>query len=182
MNEFEEDDQIRGLPKFSERPDIAPLKIWFSRVHSNIGEIQSAIDDKTGFFIFKTHTYSKDELRGHPNFRRVEVLVENIGENIRLWDEAGKLTRKEKSIYFKERMRVEKSLGELRKNIASRKQTFLEAITDFVRRIMTYLPELAAVGLNWLGQRFLGIPGLGNFLRLTDQRSINKEIDDVWKD
>lgn len=174
-------DQVNGVPEGVDLPPLGPvpnkvgISLWFGRVTRELEQIESDISSKQGFLIFKSHTYSKTELRQHPSFRLTEALVDQIGHNVTLWEREGKLSGPERALYIKCRTEAEAKTSELRRQIAARKDTALEGITQFLRNIMDKLPDLIPLLLKGAG-RMLGLPDFS-----AQRRAERKRLDDEWE-
>lgn len=166
------------LPPLGAMPTRMGLTLWFGRVQRELDQLESDISSKEGFFVFKTHTYSKTELRQHPSFRLVEVLVDQIGNHVSMWEAEGKLTGPERSAYIKSRADVERQTSELRRQIAARRDTVFEGITTFLRYIMDKLPNLLETLLVEGGRMLLGLPPSPR----SSQGRIRQKLDSEWED
>lgn len=118
----------------------------FRKVYYEIDYLKSKIYKKTGFFIFKSHTYSVEDLLKSEHFERVYSITEKIGSDAQNWYRTGNLSDPEKNSYEEERDNVDHKLHMVRLEIQDREPTWWESICDsfgsFVDMVMKNMPKL----------------------------------------
>ncbi len=118
----------------------------FKPVFREIELIELQINQKKGWFIFKTHICSKKELLESQHFSKINSITEKIGDDIENWTKNNHFSFIEKKIYTESREKVDDQLHNLRKKIIKRQDTFWESFVstfgDFIERIMDNMPIL----------------------------------------
>lgn len=152
---------IDKLPDVVRNPHT--IKIIFAKVYGAIDELRAHIFMKDGWFIFKEHTFSKDELLNHPIFANVYAMLGQVDDLVSRWSEKSDhstLNEDEKDIvkfYHENRVAVEHRLSELRQEILNRKPTFWEqliyAIELLIKRVFIALPAISRALLEYVGIR-----------------------------
>ena len=109
---------------------------------------------QTEGWLFKTHTYTKEQLISSPEHHKIYSVTEKIGSDLQLWYKLGQITEDQHQEYIEERNEDEYRLKRLNESIQYRKPTLWEHIklpfSQFVIMVMKNLPET-------LKERFLKI-------------------------
>jgi len=127
------------------------LKLWFSKVRTELRIIEASIGAKTGGFIFKVHRYTKEELLALPEFQKVGSLCGQIDSLVSGWQSNNSVDEEGLRIYHENRLEIEDFIGELKARIIQRNPTFAESIKHFaVVFLSSVLPMLPASILGML--------------------------------
>ena len=117
----------------------------FRKVYIEMESLERKIYRKDGFFIFKSHTFSIEELLDSPHHHKIFSITEKIGDDMENWFNAGKLTTEEEEIYYFERDKTDDELHRINMAIEDREPTWWEEIKgpfgEFVIIILNNLPE-----------------------------------------
>ena len=101
--------------------------------------------EKVGFYFFKSHIHTIEELLDSPHHHKVFSITEKIGDDMKSWFNAGKLTTEEEEIYHFERDKTDDELHRINMNIKDREPTLWEEIkvpfVEFGTMILNNLPE-----------------------------------------
>ncbi len=101
-----------------------------------------------GFWIFKSHVFTINELLESPHFSKIDSTVEKIGDDVNHWHERGQLSFFDKQFYWENKTILDDEVHLLRVAIIERQPTwwenFHDAFDDFFNLIMSKLPELGS--------------------------------------
>lgn len=129
----------------------------FKPIFRELELLQLKIHKKQGWFIFKTHVWTQEELLKSEHIRKIISISEKIGDDIENWRKNKQLSLIEQRIYNKNREKVDNYLHTIRKDIEERPETFWEQLaTSFgkvIPQIMNHLPEIIPknIALKFLG-------------------------------
>jgi hypothetical protein len=70
----------------------------FNRVFREIRELESKIYKKGGFWIFKTHVYSKEALKNSEHHVKFDYITNKIGSDALSWNRFGQLTQQARAV------------------------------------------------------------------------------------
>lgn len=162
---------------FFERQDnlnhLNSLSNWFDRIFREIAVVQSQINQKNGFWIFKRHIYSQEELLNSPILNKIDAMTQNIGYNLESWAKYGKLGKETQEFYTRKRDEVSSKLNQTNYRIAQRQPTWWEQSGAFflgaTQHILQNLPLIVEL-ISITRHRF---PGLGKQL-LSGMKSVKK--------
>jgi hypothetical protein len=133
--------------------EMRAIKSGFKRAFDEIELLQAKIHLTKGAWIFKLHKYSGAELEKSEHYDKIYAITEKLGDDVKNWHNAGKLSNRELNFYHKQRDILDSRLNGVRLEIISRKPTFLEifleSFNSFFDAVMLSLPRL---------QRFLPAP------------------------
>jgi hypothetical protein len=142
----------------------------FRPVFREIEYIKNKIHLKEGFFIFKSHIYSVNELLESEHHAKINSIAEKIGDDFMNWDKRGEISVKGKKIYVDKRFETEEELHRLNLEIQTRQRTWWEetsqALIMFVKVVMKKLPIPVLTFLVGKIGDVLGIPLIGIVARL----------------
>ena len=79
--------------------DATSLYQKFRHVHCEIDYIRAKIHQKRGFWFFKSHIYSVDELLESPHHARIYTITAKIGDDAGNWYKCGQLSKEGKKSY-----------------------------------------------------------------------------------
>ena len=134
----------------------------FRKVYIELESLEREIYRKSGFLFFKSHIHTIEELLDSPHHHKVFSITEKIGDDMKSWFNAGKLTTEEEEIYHFERDKTDDELHRINMNIKDREPTLWEEIkvpfVEFGTMILNNLPE--AFKSNMLLSFFKKIPKL----------------------
>lgn len=109
---------------------------------------------QTEGWLFKTHTYTKEQLISSPEHHKIYSVTEKIGSDLQLWYTLGQITEDQHQEYIEERNEVEYRLKRLNESIQYRKPTLWEHIKQpFIQFVVAVMKNLPAT----LKERFLKI-------------------------
>ena len=132
----------------------------FKKVHREIEVIRSKINQQQGFFVFKSHTYSVDELLESKHHRKIDSITGQIGSDVMKWCDNGAMSDADKESYQEHIDDVEEELNDINESICNRQPTWWEkcsgALTAFVRLIVSNMPIPGRRLLANLGSKLLG--------------------------
>jgi hypothetical protein len=139
----------------------------FNRVFREIIFLESKINEKTGFWIFQTHVYSKETLFNSDHHSKIDSITEKIGSDVMSWDKFGKLTKEGRSFYENTKKEVQDQLEQVGKIIAHREPTWWEGIesffVEFIVKVVSNMPEILIENLAF--PLFKKMPGLSGFFK-----------------
>ena len=117
----------------------------FRKVYIELESLEREIYRKSGFLFFKSHIHTIEELLDSPHHHKVFSITEKIGDDMKSWFNAGKLTTEEEEIYHFERDKTDDELHRINMNIKDREPTLWEEIkvpfVEFGTMILNNLPE-----------------------------------------
>lgn len=142
-------------------PNANTLRLIFAKIYAAIGELEARIHTQRGWWVFKEHEHSQDDLLSDPAFERIYSLTGNLDSIVQNWN-SHKLNSSISEddatavqVYFDGRVQIENKLSELRKNIILRESTkweqFLEALELLIKRVMRAIPAIASEILSRIG-------------------------------
>ncbi|QEY59874.1 hypothetical protein FXF61_12235 [Pseudomonas sp. C27(2019)] len=109
---------------------------------------------QTEGWLFKTHTYTKEQLISSPEHHKIYSVTEKIGSDLQLWYKLGQITEEQHQEYIEERNEVEYRLKRLNESIQYRKPTLWEHIKQpLIQFVIVVMKNLPAT----LKERFLKI-------------------------
>lgn len=124
----------------------------YKKVNEQIKQLHSEINSQDGFFLFKKHKYTIEELLESPHFNKINAITEKLGNDIQNWYINGKISNDEKKLYDNVRSRIEKDLNEVTVKIVLREHTWSEKISKvfqkFINIIMDNLPNIPVACLD----------------------------------
>lgn len=135
-----------------EREDIETCRDRFERnfkkVFNEIDLLRNKIYKKDAIlWIIPYHVYKKEELLNSEHQRRIYSITEKIGDDVKNWDNQGKLKFGEKTVYNQYRNKVETELLDINYEIENREPTWWEAFQEkfriFITKIMNNLPTIS---------------------------------------
>lgn len=134
-------------------------------MHSYIDVLENKISVKSGFWVFKSHIYTIEELLKSDEHKKIYSLAEKTGDDIKHIDENGKLSFLERNYYHTQRNRVEDRLREMNQKISIRQPTWWESMKEplikFVYIVMEIMPERYQTLLQNVGVKLIGWTGKG---------------------
>jgi len=121
------------------------MSLKFKKVYRELDSLKSKIYKKDGWFIFKTHKYSIEELLESPNHQRILSITKKIGDDIKNWKKNKNLSLDDEKAYFYNRDNIDDKLHETNILIEDRNPTFWEnmktPLIKFRNFVMENLPE-----------------------------------------
>ena len=128
-------------PNSVPRPKITEdnLKIWFQKIFAHLDFIASHIDLTEGFAIFKTYTFSKEELLRLPEFETVASTCGQIDDLVQGWLSRGNFDAERFRSYHDERLKIEARIGTIKAGIMRRKPTFWEGAIQFFNEVLSFV-------------------------------------------
>jgi hypothetical protein len=130
----------------------------FKPVFHQIERIQVKIHKQEGFWFFRSHTYTIEELLNSEHHHKIFAMTEKIGDDASRWYKVGKLTEEGKNTYYEQRDSIDDQLHRVNLEIESREPTWWEkvkgAFGKFVEIVNNNLPELFRNALENLANRF----------------------------
>ena len=131
------------------------LELWFTMVFGELRQIEASIEATQGWGFTKQHVYTKDEIFALPAFRKIYALLGQVDDLVGQWKMNHSISDDRFKVYYESRMKVEKTLAEMRARIIERKSTFLEGFVhvfnQVVQAVMNYLPMLPDLILKRIG-------------------------------
>jgi hypothetical protein len=138
----------------------------FQPIFRELELVQQQIEQKKGWFIFKTHVWTKEELLKSEHMSKINSISEKIADDIENWETNKQLSPIEKMIYHTNRARVEKQLHATKLQIGNREETFWAKFADsfgqMIPLIMDKLPDIISgnIPLKLLGNAIIALlPG-----------------------
>lgn len=142
--------------------DVERFRRKFKTVHYEIDYLKAKINQKSGFWIFKSHVYTIDELLASEHHAKIYAITEKIGDDAKNWHKAGELSGVARDAYYNERETVEDRLHQVNLEIQTRQPTWWEetkdAFTQFVRKVINNMPDLGWRLLDKLINKLLPSP------------------------
>lgn len=122
----------------------------FQPIFRELELVQQQIEQKKGWFIFKIHAWTQEELLNSEHISKINSISAKIGDDIENWEKNKQLSSIEKIIYHTNRDKVEKQLHATKLQIENRKETFWEQFAysfgKVIPLIMDKLPDI--IGYN----------------------------------
>ncbi len=119
----------------------------FSRAFHELRVLESKIHEKEGFWIFKTHIYSKESLFNSRHYKKIYAYTENIGDIVVNWSNYGQLTRKGRELYNSKSQEIDSELKRVDEKISNRDPLWWESVQQFfgyfILEIQRNLPFIA---------------------------------------
>lgn len=141
------------------------LKHKFNRLYSFIDILEIKLNAKSGFWVFKSHIYTYEQLlesKTHKDIYSYSELIHNLVEH---WIENNKFDVEERNFYNHERDVFEERLHEINIKMAERQPTWWESLkeplTKFVVMVMNLLPTRYQSLLHHVGAKLLGYSETG---------------------
>ena len=118
----------------------------FQPIFRELELLHLKINKQQGWFIFKTHVWTKEELRKSEHISKIISISEKIGDDVNNWRLNKQLSFIEKGIYNQKRDRVDDELQATKIEIEERQETswekFANTFAKVIPEIMNYLPEI----------------------------------------
>ena len=144
---------------------VTIYKDRFTRMHSCMDILENKIHVKSGFWVFKSHIYTIEELLKSEEHEKIYSLAEKTGDDIKNVDENGKLSFLERNYYHTQRNRVEDRLREINQKISIRQPTWWESMKEplikFIHVVMELMPERYQTLLQNVGVKLIEWTGKG---------------------
>lgn len=141
--------------------DTVILKRRFKKVYYEINCIKIKIHKQEGFWIFKSHIYTIEELLNSEHHRKIYALTEKIGDDANNWYKVGKLSEEGRNTYDQQRDDVHEKLDDVNLEIQNRQPTWWEEVKGtlikFIKIVIDNMPELKRNFLENLANR-IGLP------------------------
>lgn len=138
----------------------------FQPVFRELELLQLKINKKSGWFIFKTHIWTQEELFNSEHISKINSITEKIGDDVENWRLNKQLSFIEQGIYNQNRDKVNNELHTTKIKIEERPETFWEEFAKsfgvIIPHIMNHLPEIIPgnIALKLLGNAFTALlPG-----------------------
>ena len=113
------------------------LDAWEIRFHQffrpadrEIELLDAEIDQKKGFFLFKWHKYTQNELENSKHHSKIDSITTKIGSDLSNWYKRGELPEFANDIYRKYKHNLEEELHQVNIKIKKHKPTWLEDAWD----------------------------------------------------
>jgi len=117
----------------------------FKKVYRELDSLNAKIDVQDGWFLFKSHRYTIEELLESSNHQRILTISAKIGDDIQNWKKNNNLDSEEEESYFAHRENIEDILHELNLKIEDREPTLWEhvqvSLETFTSFVMENLPD-----------------------------------------
>ncbi|MBQ4331784.1 MAG: hypothetical protein IJC31_08115 [Spirochaetaceae bacterium] len=142
------------------------FKAAFEKINSKIDTLLYKKDELKGWWIFKAHKYSQQELFESNEYKTISALVLKIEDDISHWGKS--LSIKDRAIYNTNRDLLEERLNDVERQIRSRTPTNWEKLKNFFSKfidfVLEHLPKIwnglriaaktlsNVKGLEWLGK------------------------------
>lgn len=133
------------------------FKSAFEKINSKIDTLLYKKDEMKGWWIFKAHKYSQQELFESNEYKTIHSLVLKIEDDIGHWGKS--LSIKDRAIYNTNRDLLEERLEYARYQIENREPTIWEKVKGFfikfVKFIIEHLPKIwhgLKIAANTIGQ------------------------------
>jgi hypothetical protein len=144
-------DQERATPQLTEDN----LELWFEMIFSELRHVEASIDATRGWAFIKEHVYTKDEIFSLPAFKKIYALCGQVDDLVGQWRANSSISDVRYKLYHESRIKVERTLGEIRARIVERKSTAWEGLVHVfnyvVQIVMEYLPILPELILRRIG-------------------------------
>ena len=118
----------------------------FRPAYKELQKLQNKIYAQEGFWIFKSHKFSKEELLRSEHLDKVNSIARKIGSDVRIGIQNGGLSPIAQSIYDNYRTELNSQLGLVYRAIQSRQPTWWEeaksTIWGVLNSIMYNLPKI----------------------------------------
>ena len=118
----------------------------FQPVLRELNLLQRKINQQEGWFIFKTHAWTKEELLESEHISKIYSITEKIGDDVKNWETNKQLSFIEKGIYKQNKEMVYDELHATQCKIIDRKKTFWEELAhsfgNLIPLIMDNLPDI----------------------------------------
>jgi hypothetical protein len=165
-------DEERATPRLSEDN----LEVWFEMIFGELRHVEASIEATHGWGFLKEHVYTKDEIFSLPAFKRTYALCGQVDDLVGQWRANSAIKDDRFKLYHESRIKIERTLGEIRARIVERKSTALEGLIHVfnyvVQIVMKYLPALPELILRRIGYEPTAVQ------RLT-ARAVKVDPDDV---
>ncbi len=130
-------------------------------MHHEIDYLKDKIHEKSGW-IFKEHTYTRDELLKSKHASKIYSMTGKIGDDAQNWYKRGELTEEGKAAYENEKEIVEDRFHQVKRDISRREPTFWESVKEgfdqFIEIVMNSMPELTRTLLDNVLNKYLPSP------------------------
>lgn len=134
----------------------------FKRAHDKIELFREDIYRKDGF-IFKTHTFSEDELFELRSYKQIHSMVEKIADDVNNWEKEGKLSKSEIDEYNYEKDYLYEAFDSLEREVKRREPTIWEKLGNSLNKAINLTLNILPI----LSQKQLGFFGkLGKVLQI----------------
>lgn len=118
----------------------------FKSVHAEIRILHDKVHLQDGWWIFKTHVYTLEELLRSPHHHKISAMTRKLGDDAENWYKVGEISEIGRSAYYAGRENIRDRLQEVEETIRTRKPTWWEgarvAIADFLERVASNMPDL----------------------------------------
>lgn len=118
----------------------------FQPIFRELELLQLKINKKSGWFILKTHIWTKEELLNSEHISKINSITEKIGDDVNNWRLNKQLSFIEQGIYNQNRDRVDDELHTTKRKIEERPETFWDEFAKSFKKlipvIMNNLPEI----------------------------------------
>lgn len=123
------------------------LRGAFTKIDREIKRIRWMIYEQKGFWIFKSHVYSKETLFNELHYGKIIKILDNVDHLTMTWNRHGILTRDGIDFLNLKRDEITTELENIQNEIARRDPTWWEQIysifIDFTNFVRNHIPQFA---------------------------------------
>lgn len=144
---------------------VQSFKHRFTRLDSHLDILELKINAKSGFWVFKSHVHTVDQLFESKELKAIYSISEKTNDDINHMIDNNNFSGDTRNLYNLQRDLFEKRLRDINFKIADRQPTWWEILrapmVEFVKQVMNFLPTRYQSLLHHVGVKLLGYSEMG---------------------